>query len=116
MARSGTGAYLLAWLALQGLLAINVAGTLLAPGLFGPWLNLAIAAAQALCLVTVFMYAGSGAGLIRVVAVSGFFWLWLFLALSLGDYQTRVEDIAIGRIIPLHPHAYDQENAAPLPE
>jgi cytochrome c oxidase subunit 4 len=92
--------HLLVWLLLLGLLGLNIALSFLDLGIFNPILTIAIAALQAFIIVTFFMYMRSAAPVPRIAAATGFFWLLLMIGLTLTDYQTRFEDIALGRLLP----------------
>ena len=69
-------------------------------GILNPILTIALAALQAFIIVTFFMYMRSAAPVPRIAAATGFFWLLLMIGLTLTDYQTRFEDIALGRLLP----------------
>jgi len=103
MADAGIGVYFRIWLGLLALLAFNVVLAFLVPGLFGPWLHPGIAAIQAGLMMAVFMSLRSGGVLLKLVAMAGFFWLFLLFALTFGDYETRFEDVAMGRQVYLQP-------------
>ncbi len=91
--------YLWSWLALLGLLVLNVAVALLDPEL-GAWANLSIAAIQVLLVLAVFMYLRGASPLLRLFAMAGFFWLLVLFGLAQSDFATRFEDRAIGRLVP----------------
>ncbi|HYE34578.1 c-type cytochrome [Methylocaldum sp.] len=88
------------WLVLLGLLGLNIVLSFLDLGVLNPILTIAIAALQAFVIVTFFMYMRSAAPVPRIAAAIGFFWLFLMIALTMTDYQTRFEDIALGRLLP----------------
>lgn len=88
------------WLLLLSLLGLNIALSFLDLGIFNTILTIAIAALQAFIIVTFFMYMRSAAPVPRIAAATGFFWLLLMIGLTLTDYQTRFEDIALGRLLP----------------
>ncbi len=90
--------HLLVWLLLLGLLGLNIASSFLDLGIFNPILTTAVAALQAFIIVTFFMSMRSAAPVPRIAAAAGFFWLLLMIGLTLTDYQTRFEDIALGRL------------------
>jgi cytochrome c oxidase subunit 4 len=85
--------FVLTWLGLLALLAIQVlAATLLS----GP-LGHGVVALAALCMVvliwTLFMDLRNSRGLIRVYAVGGVLWLAFLITLTLADYLTREEPV-----------------------
>jgi cytochrome c oxidase subunit 4 len=81
--------YLLAWLALLGLLLLTVGTALIPLGALNVALNLGISVAKTLLVMVIFMHLDSGSPTIRLAAATGFVWLMLLFILTLGDYLTR---------------------------
>jgi caa(3)-type oxidase subunit IV len=88
------------WLLLLFLLGLNIGCSFLNLGAFNPVLTVLIPGIQAFLIVSFFMYMREAAPVPRIVAAAGFVWLLIMLGLVLGDYRTRPEDIALGRLLP----------------
>lgn len=91
------------WFALLALLGLNLGGAFLDLGAARAPLTLALAAIQAALIAGLFMGLAKSTPILGIAAAAGFFWLLLMFGLVLGDYGTRAEDIALGRLIPESP-------------
>ena len=81
--------FILADVALLGLLAATYGISYLHLGILNPLLNFAIAVAKAGLVVWFFMHLRSASGLVRLFAGAALFWLVVLFALGLNDWLTR---------------------------
>jgi cytochrome c oxidase subunit 4 len=81
--------YVIAWLVLVLLTAVNIGTAFLGLGLYGPVVQFAIAATQAAIIFILFMRLKGPPSLKWIFAGAGFFWLLFLYGLSATDYATR---------------------------
>ncbi len=81
--------FIVADLALLGLLAATCGVSFLHLGILNPLLNLTIAVAKAGLVAWFFMHLRGASGLVRLFAGAALFWLVVLFALGLNDWLTR---------------------------
>lgn len=81
--------FIVADLALLGLLAATYGVSFLHLGILNPLLNLTIAVAKAGLVAWFFMHLRGASGLVRLFAAAALFWLVVLFALGLNDWLTR---------------------------
>jgi caa(3)-type oxidase subunit IV len=76
-------------LVLLGMLAVNIAQTLIGIGAAHAAVTMAIAIVQAAIILWVSMEIRHHGGSVRLWSVAGFCWLMIMFALGMADYLTR---------------------------
>ncbi len=81
--------YVVVWLALLGLLLVNLGTAYLPLGRLNGLLNLAVALFMAALVMMYSMHLRDSGVLIRITAAAGFVFLAILIGLSLTDFLTR---------------------------